>query len=485
MTTHSPRPSWPPDRFALPLVLLLALVLRVREALATPLWYDELYTLSALQRRWPEVLAVMRADVHPPLHFALGWAWYHFAHSDLAIRSLPIAFGLAGIAAAWALARALFGRAEAHLAALLLALHPWHVYVSQEARSYPVLWCFLTLAALGAWRWSESGRTRDGALFVAGGALALWTHYLAGIVLFVQFAWGLARFSREPRRLAQWCGLHGTVAVLFAPVLPQLWSQLHRTTNETWATVPHLADLFDVARREAFSSPALVPVVGLLAAWPLVRRSSRRAAVFALAIGPLSVALCMALARMGVRLYSPKYVLFAMPAVMALAAAGAVRLPRRPLAIAAVALLALGAARSLARWQPHPEAASLGEARARLAPFVREGDLMFHADTHTWLFGRRYFPLARHRLELMGQALPYFEGAHLVPDSVRAQAAEVTDADAAGRRWFAMASRPAGTDTRIAGALFTALGARPETLGVVRVWIGPAAARGAAFAPPR
>ncbi len=436
------------ERFALPLVLLLALALRVREALAAPLWYDELYTLAALKRDWPGVLAVLRADVHPPLHFALGWLWYRVADSDLALRALPIACGVAAVAAGWALARALFGRAAAHLAALLLALHPWHVHVSQEARSYPLLWLFLALAWWGAWRWSESARARDAVTFVAGAALALWTHYLAGPVLAATFAWGAARFAREPRRLLAWGGLHAAVAVLFAPVLPLWWSQVHRTTHESWATVPRLADLLDIARREAFSSTALVPAFALLALAPLARPATRRAAGFALAAGPGAIALCLVIARLGVRLYSPKYVLFALPLALALAAAGALALPRRPLAAAAAALLVLGAARGLLAWGHQPEAMALARARAALAPLVRAGDPIYHADSHTWLFGRRYLPAARHRLVLMGQRLPYFEGGHLVPDSVRAEAAEVESVAAAGGRWFALAAQPAGTDPR-------------------------------------
>lgn len=477
MSTTPPRPHAWIERLSLPTILLLALALRLREALAAPLWYDELYTLAALKRDWAGVLAVMRADVHPPLHFVIGWAWYRFADSDLALRALPLASGLAGIAYLWALARAWFGRPAADLAALLLALHPWHVYVSQEARSYSLLWLLLTLASLGAWRWSEDGRRGNAALFVGAAALALWTHYLAALVLFAQFAWGVLRLAREPRRLAAWCGWHLAVAVLFAPVLPLWWSQVHRTAHESWATVPRLADLADVARREAFGSPYMALALLPLALLPFASRETRRPASFALAIGPAAVLLVMGIARLGIRLYSPKYVLFAVPAVLALAAAGAVRLPRRPLAALVASLLLIGAWRGLSQWRAYPEAEALGAARSRLAPLVRAGDVVYHADTHTWLFGRRYLPAARHRLVLMGQRLPYFEGGHLVPDSVKAGADEPAASAAAGGRWFAMASRPAGTDTRAAGELFTSLGARPETLGVVRVWISPAASR--------
>ncbi|MBI5170443.1 MAG: glycosyltransferase family 39 protein [Candidatus Eisenbacteria bacterium] len=464
-----PRPL---ARFAPALVLLAALALRVREALRAPLWYDELYTQAAVNRPWEEVLRVMRGDVHPPLHFVLAHLWTFAGHSDLAVRGLGILAGLAGVCVAWGFARDLFGARAGLLTAALVALHPWHVYFSQEARSYPWLWLFLSISAWSAWRWAGRGERRDAVLFVLSSALALWTHYLAGIVLALQWVWMLARLRREGSRALAWTGWHVAVALLFAPVLPLWWAQLHRAGADHWLPRPSVHDLYEAARKLAFGASYLVPVVLLLACTPLTSARTRRAAVHALGAGLVPVLLCWTLGTAGVRVFAPKYMMFAIPSLCALIAAGTLRLPKVASAALAVALLALGLRAGFVR-APYPEADALGRTKRVLDSELRAGDVVFHADTHTLLFGERYYPKSRHVLLLMGQRLPYYEGGHLVPDSVRAEAGALVSAHDHGLRWFALAARPAGLDDRAAAALFEAAsGAPAETLGVVRLWRG-------------
>ena len=385
MDKTSRTPSWA-DRLALPAIFLIALLLRVREAMRAPLWYDELYSQAAVHRPWHQVMEVMRADVHPPLFYMLSFAWRVFGDSDLAVRSLSIVFGLATLAVGYALVRELFGRPAALIATALLAMHPWHIYISQEARSYPELWFFLTTAAFAAWRFCVSGQKSDratAALFVVASALALWTHYLAGVVLFVQFVWGAVALRREPKRLGVWVLMHVAIAALFAPVLPMLWQQFHRVESDHWMPRPTVGDLIDLARRISLSALYLIPAVLALAVMTLLPERTRRAALFVLTIGPLTVLLCWLLGVQGVRLFAAKYMLFSLTAIFALVGAGIARLPGRvtPWIVTAVLLLFAGRA-SLIR-TPYPEAAGLGKARAALAGHVHAGDVFFHADSHT------------------------------------------------------------------------------------------------------
>lgn len=455
------------------LILGLALVLRVHEAMRVPLWYDELYSWGASQRAFLDMLAIARADVHPPLHFVLTWCWRGFGDSDLAIRSLSILFGLGGIAAAYAMTLAMFGRTAALIATLLLALHPWHVYISQEARSYPLLWLALTLSSLGAWRWCDRGRGSDAALLALASAVALWTHYLAGPVLVVQFAWGAAALMRDRRRLAQWLGLHLAVALLFAPQLPTLWAQFHRVGIEHWLQRPDLAALFDLGRRAAFGNNLFLLLVLGFALAPLLRSHTRRPAMFAWTVGMVSVFLCWYLSTRGIRLFGIKYMLFALPLLMSLVAGGVTLLPRRSAIAVATAVLTLGAMRGTWLRPPQPEADSLEHVLTHLASRARPGDLVFHADTHTLFFAQHYMPNLRHRLLVGSQRLPYYEGGLLVADSTRAAPADLAAVHAEGSRWFAMAARPAGLDTRAARTQFDSLAAaRNSTLGVVTVWEG-------------
>ncbi|MEO5988294.1 MAG: glycosyltransferase family 39 protein [Candidatus Eisenbacteria bacterium] len=457
----------------LALILGTALLLRLHEAMRAPLWYDELYSWGASHRPFLEMLAIARADVHPPLHFVLTWCWGWFGDSDLAIRSLSIVCGLGGLAAAHALTQAMFGRSTARIATLLLALHPWHIYISQEARSYALLWLALTLSALGAWHWSERGRSRDATLFVLASAVALWTHYIAGPVLVVQFAWGIAALARHPGKLARWFGLHLMVALLFAPQLHTLRAQFHRVETDHWLQRPDQAALSDVGRRLAFGSVWFLPGILGFAFAPLLRTRTRRAAVFGWTVGIVTVLACWYLSTRGVRLFGVKYMLFALPLVMALVAAGVMLLPGRAPRWVVIALLASGALRSTWLRAPQPEAESLALVRSHLASRARAGDLVFHADTHTLLFSQHYLPNLRHRLLIGGQRLPYFEGGLLVAESTRAVPDELAAAHVLGSRWFALAARPAGIDTRAARAQFDSLAfARNSNLGVVTVWDG-------------
>lgn len=460
------------ERWAPALALVLALALRWREAARFTLWYDELYTLASVQRPLADVVRVARADVHPPLHFVLDWAWAHVAHGDLALRALSIAFALASLALAWAMGRALFDRATATLAVLLLALHPWHLEISQEARSYPLLWMLLALAQFSAWRWFEHGRRGDAARFVVAAAAALWTHYLAGPALALPFAWGAWRLRGERARLATWVALHAAVAVAFAPQVPVLLEQMHRQVANLPGHATRMHDTVEAVRRLAFSNLHAAPPMLLLALAAFRAPRTRRAAAWAAVLGPGTLLLCWLAGLAGLRLFGAKYMMLTLPPLMLLVSAGALRTGGRAGAIVLAAMLVAFGVHGLVSGEiAHPEEQAFTHVRDAIHGEVRAGDVVFAADTHAWLFARRYLPQSRARLALMGQELPYFEGAAVVPDSCRAGAAEFSAPRAPGTQAWALAARPLGTDTRAAAAAFGALGGAPALeYDVVRVW---------------
>jgi hypothetical protein len=257
-------------------------------------------------------------------------------------------------------------------------------------------------------------------------------------------------------------------------VLPLWWTQLHRVEVDHWMPRPELADLLETFRKLAFGAVYLTPVVLALALAPFTERRHRRAAAFALATGPLVVLACWGLGLAGVRVFTPKYMMLAIPALMALVAAGAMRLPARAAAVTAAILVALSLRAAIVR-PPSPEAESLRRMRAVLEPSLRPGDRIFHADAHTLLFGLRYWPQQRHRLLLMGQRLPYYEGHHVVADSLRGDAAELTAAAASGERWWGLAVHQPGLDVSAASALFDSSAAAPPVrFDVVKMWGGQA-----------
>lgn len=464
-------PSARLERLLLGLTLALALLLRVREAIRTPLWFDELYSLSAVQRSLPETLEVMRRDVHPPLHFLLSWLWMRLDASDLWVRGFSIVMGSAGILAAWALGRALAGPRVGLLAAAILTLHPWHVYISQEARSYALLWCMLTVSAWAAWRLLEAPSRAGMLVYAIAAASALWSHYLAGVVLAVLGLWGLLVWGRDPARRLAWLRGNALALALFAPVAVLLSQQIERARADHWVPPPTAMELLDIGRRIASGSNLLALLLAALALLPLLTPFRRRAAGLLWAVGGGGVLACWLMGLAGYRMFAVKYVLFALPFAAVLFALGLEAIDRRPLRWVAVAVLLVGLARSAWLRPPHVEASSFGVVAEALEGRVRSGDVCFHGDTHAWFWGRHYLPQATHVLLMMGRTLPYFEGAALVPSTAMVEVDSLERTSRRGARWWGFTVHKAGLTGEPAAARFDARAVAPaETLGLVRVW---------------
>jgi 4-amino-4-deoxy-L-arabinose transferase-like glycosyltransferase len=476
----------PADRVALGAILLAGLALRVFEAGRAPMWFDEIYTTWAARGGFAKVLATMSRDVHPPLHTLLVSAWVSLGGESTAwLRTLSVLFGLATILVVFLLARAAFGRRAGLVAAALLSLHPVHIYFSQEARVYALLWLELTAAWWLAWSWLKSGRAREGWGYVAVAALALYTHYLAGLVLAFTAAGGLALCVSSPgrrRRALEWTGLHLAIGVLFAPQLLTFLAQNGRLETGHWIAPADARDLRDWVRHMAADSFLLIPVFAALGAFAFAPRERRRPAAFLAwsAAGPVLFAWW--LGSRGAHVFSARYMYFALPPLLAVVAGGfdtvAGRWGGRPglVRFAPWALLAAMLAmevRDIA-WSGAPEEAkALALASAWIREEARPGDVVYCADTHALLFLAHYHPSLRVKVVWFDRDLPYFEGGLVVPDSLRCRPEDFTAAGSRGARWWGVRVRRGGTNGPRAAAMFdSAATGPPRQFDKATVW-GP------------
>ncbi|TVP61752.1 MAG: hypothetical protein EA343_13405 [Nodularia sp. (in: Bacteria)] len=93
-------------------------------------------------------------STHPPLFFCgmyswLGWMTPLGSEWVAKLRSLPAVFGVGAIAAIYGVNRIAFYPASGIIAALIMAVSPFAVYLSQEARHYTMPMFLITLALLG------------------------------------------------------------------------------------------------------------------------------------------------------------------------------------------------------------------------------------------------------------------------------------------------------------------------------------------------
>jgi Dolichyl-phosphate-mannose-protein mannosyltransferase len=311
---------------------------------------DELFTYEVATRdTLGDVLDGVRSplEITPPLFFVLAWASAKVTDPTFMLRLPSLVAGVALIPLVYALGVRTVGRHAALVGAALMALAPFAVLYSAEARAYAlaaVLACGSTLALLNALDGRGRGWWAGFAVLAAG---ALLSHYTAGFMLAGQALWALwaHRDALRPLLLA-----HAGAALLFTPWIPEIRadrdSAFQSAIGDVW---PFTAEFFakslitffvghpavglrSVPGEEGLALLGLAALISIAGTWAALRarpwpRPGRRALL----------ALALALATpVGAGLYSlvaasvfvPRTLLVSLPGLCLVLGAIAVWLPR-------------------------------------------------------------------------------------------------------------------------------------------------------------
>jgi mannosyltransferase len=222
---------------------LVGLGVRLYHLTSQNLWLDEVETARIAVT--PLADLVQRAQ-HDPTLLPTAWLsplYYLLLHGALVVipgsvegvlRGVSAVLGTATIPAlAWA-ASGLVGESVALGAAAVMAVSPFHVWYSQEARPYAALLFFGTLAAGALRRALDADRVADWAGFVACAVLAIYMHPIAvALPLLAVFALPWRRMNppwRTVEALAAVAVLLVPAVVLLAAKGPNLQTNMRPTT---------------------------------------------------------------------------------------------------------------------------------------------------------------------------------------------------------------------------------------------------------------
>jgi uncharacterized membrane protein len=176
-------------------ILLLAALLRFYQIDAQSLWYDEGNSARIAERSVRLIVEGAGGDIHPPLYYLLLKVWRAvFGPSEAGLRSFSAACGVLTVLFAYLIGRDLFGRRVGLVAAGFLAVAPFAVYYSQEARMYALL---ALCAAASTWAILDPAQLRIKnskfkiLLYIAATAAGLWTQYAYPFVMAAQAVWCL------------------------------------------------------------------------------------------------------------------------------------------------------------------------------------------------------------------------------------------------------------------------------------------------------
>ena len=155
------------------LILTIAVFFRARDILTFEFWVDEAFTGILMRLPVREFLQIVRHDAHPPLFnvFLRIWSTF-FGTGEFFLRLPSLIFGILTVLLSYILVKKSLGKTFGLICALLMAINPFLIGYSVEARSYS-FYGFITLLTFYLLI------QRKNVLFVISSALLLFTHYIA------------------------------------------------------------------------------------------------------------------------------------------------------------------------------------------------------------------------------------------------------------------------------------------------------------------
>ncbi|MBE7472441.1 MAG: glycosyltransferase family 39 protein [Anaerolineales bacterium] len=207
ITHQSEASPWDASRQTIGLVALvitaIGFALRLYALGRESLWYDELLQLDIAQGPLSGILPQLPRHTAVPLDYFISHAWILLGRQDAWVRLPAVMIGTLTLPLAYWLGRRLLGRSEGLLLMALLALSPFHIRYSQEARPYALVVLGVILAVYALWRFRATGQRRDLVILQIGVLIFALAHLFA-LVIFVPFAlWaGLDFIFAHPRRTA-------------------------------------------------------------------------------------------------------------------------------------------------------------------------------------------------------------------------------------------------------------------------------------------
>lgn len=354
-------------------IVLLGLILRCHGLVNVHTWFDESFSWRMAQFPLGEIITRSEQDYHPPLHPLILALWGRlFGMSLASLRFSSAFFGTGTILGGYFLAKAacdsmkLSQQTMAGLvAALFIALSPFQIHWSQQARTY-ALGSFLTVWS--TWfllRWCQQGHLIRLVCYVPLAAMLALQHHFGTFTVFAQLTFALVWCGR---RVLSGIGKNDFVALLLAGwAVLSLWAlwlipflmqraqfkESFWTREFQWNSAINVWKEFFLADRAAFKSETfswlLAELVLASVLLLLVHRQSGARLMGWLVLVPFSIAILWSL--LDRNLFVSRFLIHAHVCLLIGIAILLASIPLRPVRMGLMMLITVGMA--ITAYQQH------------------------------------------------------------------------------------------------------------------------------------
>jgi mannosyltransferase len=331
------------------LLVVAAAAIRFLHLASKPFWFDECFSAEVARIRWSDFLHLLWwREANMSLYYVLLRAWLslnrHYGQSPFFIRSLSVVIVAATLPAIYWLARLLYDRRVALIAAALFTFNAYSVRYAQEARSYALFLLLATLSSGFLISFLREPVRRNWRGYVLVSILAAYAHFYA--LLLVAGQWLAVKWlgnfrNSENETAARSAQVRRAWIAIGIAVLPLLVFMAKTGAGPIrWITRPGLRDVLEfyenLAGGNNWGLLLIYAVACVAAVMPLGKKLFARGqswetnwetwrAQFLLIwlIFPVLLTVLLSFAR---PVFLGRYMIFCLPALLILVAAGLARL---------------------------------------------------------------------------------------------------------------------------------------------------------------
>ena len=243
---------WANQNISLILIIGLAAFLRFYKLDLQSLWVDELFSanLSSPNLSFTEVLNNFKKTAHPPFYFILLFLFTKiFGGTSIAIKSLSAILGVLGVLSIYKLGKELLNKNIGIIASGLLAFNYFHIYYSQEARMYALLFLLATWSFYLLVKFIKEPSIRKAIYFGIFASLVIHTHYFGLLILGAQISilayYVIIPYAISRIKFIKYCCISGLIIFIsYLPVFKSL--EGHSKGTSLWIPRVHYNSLQEV-----------------------------------------------------------------------------------------------------------------------------------------------------------------------------------------------------------------------------------------------
>lgn len=255
-------------------IIAVSAVLRFYKLDTQSLWIDEIFSLLQAHpdKSFKEIYLYLKEyDVHPPLYYFLLHVFVKiFGYSAVAARGLSVVLGVGGIGAIYLLGKEISDKKTGLIAAVLACFNFFHLYYSQEARMYSLLFLTTTFSFYYLIKFIKKPTYRTAIVHALFATAMLYTQFFALFALLAQYiillVYVIRPYGSTRLEFFKKCLTSGLLTLLlFIPAL-LIFLQTSSQTQSFWINVP-TADVYTNMFLEFFGHSEMVlfiviPVIG-------------------------------------------------------------------------------------------------------------------------------------------------------------------------------------------------------------------------------